>query len=279
MPVRQVQTWSWPQVPSSPPMTDPKQGSWQWIPQKSQRPPKPQGQGKAAKVMEAVGGVWGNLSLEVQESLKQAGYIPPEAPMEIEDPLLQVLHQHEQSLPDPVKDALKERISGPPPTATQEGQQASREFKHTSATLRSLAEQKLNLQQTIDATKNRLHNQLRSMQDLQQKIDTAQKEVEAAQKELASKVLETEVQTLSDGILAGLSDVLKELGVSLDPQQMSKLSDMTKEAIEKDSKKRKLEVQASQNTEVPTHTEPPPGLDGPPKDARIERSRSPKNKE
>ncbi|CAE7233951.1 unnamed protein product [Symbiodinium natans] len=189
-------------------------GSYQWSQKRAvfAKPTKPAKTqpSKGFKGVQVLGEHWGSLPEAVQHVLKKNGLAPPE-PADDEDPLLKLLMQHKEALPDEIKLELDKRDPEPfeVALATQDA------FKTAVGKLRELGHHKLLLQQRIDNAKTAFTALLSQMQNLQAEIKDAEQKVEKVGGDYHEKVLKTEDGTDPMDVEA----VLGQLGVQLTQEQ------------------------------------------------------------
>jgi len=205
------------------------------------------------RLKRAVTTIWDQIPEEARSRLTQAGWRgPPRAKDSSEtaaDPLLNLLMQRKDELPEDVRAAVVEATSAPEPTAGERALQSNKDLSKASSRLRVLVTKKIKLLESIEEAKESLRLQLQELQDTTEKIHEAEAAVEKAKLELTKAVESPPPQGAAEKPEApepmDMEELVTALGITLTDEQQEKLDDLRARA-----KKRQR----------PPAVESPPGL-------------------
>ena len=144
------------------------------------------------RLKRAVTTIWDQIPEEARSHLTQAGWRGPprakEANDQATDPLLSLLAQRKDELPEDVRAAVVEATSTPEPTAGEKALQSNKDLSKASSRLRVLVNKKIKLLESIEEAKESLCLQLQELQETTEKIHDAETAVEKAKLELTKAV-------------------------------------------------------------------------------------------
>ena len=144
------------------------------------------------RLKRAVTTIWDQIPEEARSHLTQAGWRGPprakEANDQATDPLLSLLVQRKDELPEDVRAAVVEATSAPEPTAGEKALQSNKDLSKASSRLRVLVNKKIKLLESIEEAKESLRLQLQELQETTEKIHDAETAVEKAKLELTKAV-------------------------------------------------------------------------------------------
>ena len=222
----------WPAAKQWPSVWD----SASWKPEK-----KPKASRPPSKVLKALDELWGQIPSEAQLALQKAGFQKKqkEEVTSPEDPLVALLENHKDRLPEEVKAALNERQEGLKPTAKEQATNATNDLKLASSKLRELGHRKIQLQTKIDATKSTLAGLYEDMKLLLAELVEAEKKSSELTKAFHETVLQVPTEQAVPEL--DLREVMKTLGVDLSEEQNKRLHELQ---AEHGAKKRKFAQEA-----------------------------------
>ena len=144
------------------------------------------------RLKRAVTTIWDQIPEEARSHLTQAGWRGPprakDANDQATDPLLSLLVQRKDELPEDVRAAVVEATSAPEPTAGEKALQSNKDLSKASSHLRVLVNKKIKLLESIEEAKESLRLQLQELQETTEKIHDAETAVEKAKLELTKAV-------------------------------------------------------------------------------------------
>ena len=144
------------------------------------------------RLKRAVTTIWDQIPEEARSRLTQAGWRGPprvkDANDQATDPLLSLLVQRKDELPEDVRAAVVEATSAPEPTAGEKALQSNKDLSKASSRLRVLVNKKIKLLESIEEAKESLRLQLQELQETTEKIHEAETAVEKAKLELTKAV-------------------------------------------------------------------------------------------
>ncbi|CAE6969603.1 unnamed protein product [Symbiodinium sp. CCMP2592] len=183
------------------------------------------------RLKRAVTTIWDQIPEDARARLTQAGWKgPPKQKDAVEsqtDPLLSLLVQRQDDLPEDIRTALVEATTGPEPSPGEKAMQSNKNLTKASSRLRVLIHKKIKLLESIEEAKESLRLQLQELQETTEKIHEAENAVEKAKLELTKAVgTPTGVQDVPvTPEPMDVDELVTILGLTLSDEQQEKLAE------------------------------------------------------